>query len=601
MAADFVDHRKIATELTQRAIDRIITIGEAKLRDYWGRYKNRDISTYADYLVRKGIQASKVRNFIYDVRSASLNDIYVPAKIVINLGRSEGAHPYTGDDFLRWVCEPVRDSEKRTTRALVIRGSAGTGKSLFFRHAFFEVQKIVTNQIPILIEARNFNKVRVGGGEALADLETRIYEDFTEIGTRVTREQITNGLKSGLFVFLLDGMDELKGGPVQKHYEAELIKFVRKYHLCPVLVSSRPTERIRSWAEIDACDIAPLDPDTAAELVERLEFDENVKARFTRLMRRDLFRTHYEFVSVPLLCTIMLLTYSETGYISKNRHEFFEDAFNALWSKHDARKDGFERDRYTGLQKAEFLKILSAFAISSYINADYNMKDPQFHQHFDQAVRLSGINCKEEDFLRDLRESTSLAVDDGPYIRFCHRAFQEYFAALFIAEMSDYTIAERLIDEISDRLETDAVLPLVLSVNDEKIEKHWILPRAKMILKFITSTRANLDSYARTATGVDQYSAKNGISDAMNKIRILYRFNPSFDILRPAYDAVRDMNIRIRDMPVKQRINVFERDRNNFADLTERLIAKYERRSSALDQLLSQTEPATAVKDQTVT
>jgi hypothetical protein len=47
--------------------------------------------------------------------------------------------------------------------------------------------------------------------------------------------------------------------------------------------------------------------------------------------------------------------------------------------------------------------------------------------------------------------------------------------------MSDYTIAERLIDKISDRLETDAVIPLVLSLNDEKIEKALILPKAKMI------------------------------------------------------------------------------------------------------------------------
>jgi len=53
MAADFVDHRKIATELTQRAIDRIITIGEAKLREYWARHKNRDISTYANYCTQR--------------------------------------------------------------------------------------------------------------------------------------------------------------------------------------------------------------------------------------------------------------------------------------------------------------------------------------------------------------------------------------------------------------------------------------------------------------------------------------------------------------------------------------------------------------------
>jgi hypothetical protein len=41
------------TELTQRAIDRIITIGEARLKRILGKTQNRDISTYADYLVRK--------------------------------------------------------------------------------------------------------------------------------------------------------------------------------------------------------------------------------------------------------------------------------------------------------------------------------------------------------------------------------------------------------------------------------------------------------------------------------------------------------------------------------------------------------------------
>jgi len=103
-----------------------------------------------------------------------------------------------------------------------------------------------------------------------------------------------------------------------------------------------------------------------------------------------------------------------------------------------------------------------------------------------------------------------------------------------------------------------------------------------------------LNSYARTAMGVE-----NGTGDLMNKIRILYRFSPGFDALLPAYEAARGMNIRVRDLPGRQSGNIFERDRKNFGDLTERLIAKYERRSNALDQLLGHTEPATAIKGQT--
>ena len=118
--------------------------------------------------------------------------------------------------------------------------------------------------------------------------------------------------------------------------------------------------------------------------------------------------------------------------------------------------------------------------------------------------------------------------------------------------MSDYEIAERLMDEISDRLETDAVLPLVLSVNDEKIERHWVLPKAKMVSKFIASTKADLESYARIAVGADRASAKTAISEAMNEIRILHKFDPTLHILRPAYDAAQGMNIRVRKLPLEK-------------------------------------------------
>jgi NACHT domain len=211
MPDGLVDQREIATKLSQRAIDRIITIGEKAIKEYWGRYKNRDASTYADYLVRKGVQANAVRNFIYDRKSASLYDIYVPATIADRGGQ------YTGDDLLLRLCAPEENPRKRAARCLAIVGNAGTGKSLFLKHAFFKIQKIDANKIPVLIEVRTFNRL------PLADLETRIYEDFGATGTAVIREQIVNGLQSGLFAILLDGMDELKG-PVQKHYEAALKK-----------------------------------------------------------------------------------------------------------------------------------------------------------------------------------------------------------------------------------------------------------------------------------------------------------------------------------------------------------------------------------------
>lgn len=571
-----LEQKKIATDITLRAINRVIAASSKKLAEYWTKHRAREVSLYTEYLFRKGVLANTVRNFIYDMKSASLYQIYVPTTITDGL--------FTGDQLLQTLCTPDADKTKRPTRALAIVGNAGTGKSLFMKHAFFYVQKLQAARVPILIEVRTFNRLKK------SDLETKIISDFEAIGTVVTSEQILLGLQAGLFVILLDGLDELKGS-LQKHYESALMEFSIKFPECPILISSRPTQRMYSWENFDIRRIAPLNLLGATDLIGRLEFDENVKAAFKDLLKGSLFRTHYDFVSVPLLCIIMLLTYSDSGYIAKDQPAFFEDAFTALWSKHDGRKVGFERHRFTNLHKSEFARLLAAFAISSYSSADYNMRENHFKRHFEAAVGLSDVHCSESEFLEDLTVSTSLAVEDGPYIRFCHRSFQEYFAAIFICEVADSS-AECLIEDLSDRIETDIVLPLVLAINDEKIEKHWVLPKTKIIREFIEIVGGRLELYIHNVFG--KVETSNPISSTAAKIRNLYKFKPDLETLQAAYDAARDMNISAIDLTTDPSAmeNIFKRDCANFVALNERLIQKYDFKKSALAELLNRDRDA---------
>jgi hypothetical protein len=276
-----VDYRGIATNLSRQAIDHIIATSTKVLKEYWAKFRNRDSSCYAEYLVHKGIQANAVRNFIYDTTSASLHDIYVPTRV--SSEQSPGANPVLGDRLVRFLCEAGRPCPgRRPTRTLAIVGNAGTGKSLFMRYAFFEIQKLHPNRIPLLIEARSFNLL------PLASIGTRIYEDFLEVISSVTREQITNGLEAGLFVILLDGMDELKV-TIKRHYESELTLLARRYPLCPIMVSSRPSETMQSW-NFDIRPLAPLDLSTAESLIRKLTFDEQVKSSFIDLLKNTPIR-----------------------------------------------------------------------------------------------------------------------------------------------------------------------------------------------------------------------------------------------------------------------------------------------------------------------
>ena len=89
------------------------------------------------------------------------------------------------------------------------------------------------------------------------------------------------------------------------------------------------------------------------------------------------------------------------GKISSKRHEFYEDAFNALWRKHDARK-GYQRERYTGLEKTKFLKLLCAFSAVTYIKQAFDIQESDMSNYIEAAVRITNIRVLEENFIKDL-------------------------------------------------------------------------------------------------------------------------------------------------------------------------------------------------------
>jgi hypothetical protein len=582
MASELVDQTTLLTALASHAIDRIQNVGENFLQEYWTKHRGRDLRTYVAYLARKRVKAAFVRNFLFSTSNSSLDDIYIPTII------SEDFR--NGNELLQALCSPnekngqavssVAQSTKaekipdRPTRALGIVGKAGAGKSLFLKHAFFEIQRIDSKRIPLLLEARAFNRAPI------SDLEARIFDDIASLDIQVTPEQIKYGLRSGLFVILLDGVDELKG-KIQSHYYEEIDSFIAKYPLCPILLSGRPTQQLYSLP-ITVREIAPLTRDAAIEMLEKVQYDSAIKRAFIDLVMEKLYTSHYHFVSNPLLCLVMLVTYSDCGRISNSQHEFYEDAFVALWSKHDNRKGGFERDRISNLQKVEFLKLLSAFALSSYNDGDYEMRDAQFNKHFKMAKQLTGISCGGSEFQQDLVVSTCLMVEDGPYIRFFHRSFQEYFAAIFLAE-ADESIVGELAEELSDRLETDSVLPFVLSMNSEKIETNWVLPMVRRILASVPSLDDDILGYSTMTV------ARPGeMADSMRKIRLLYRFRPTTAELQAAHDAGQDMGTLATDLRKTSSSvrRMFLKDRSNIIDLSKRLEKKSQEKTSALKLLL---------------
>ena len=67
-----VDTTKLTTHIAQRAIDRILDFGEAKIKEKWAQHKNKNTASFANYIQAQSKRCALVRTLIYDNQSAHL-------------------------------------------------------------------------------------------------------------------------------------------------------------------------------------------------------------------------------------------------------------------------------------------------------------------------------------------------------------------------------------------------------------------------------------------------------------------------------------------------------------------------------------------------
>lgn len=341
---------------------------------------------------------------------------------------------------------------------------------------------------------------------------------------------------------------------------------------------------VTTWPSVDQFRIAPLTCDGVVDLVGRLEYDNEVKERFCHLVKARLYRTHNELVSTPLLCTIMLLTFSDSGHIARSRHEFYDEAYSALWSKHDSRKDGSERNRFTRLSKIEFDKLLSGVAASSYLTSEFEMREKAFFKHLQTATDLYGIACRGDDFLQDSTVSTSLMIHDGPYIRFCHKSFHEYFTAMFVCD-SDPEISEPLIEEIAGRSDAEDIFRLLYSMDQGLLEKLWVSKSLSLLHREIAKHGGDHFKYALLCFG--DSGAPRGMQNRIRLIGDVYNFRPTSDDLLTAFYAIVDMGQSAAKGASARRFEqMFRADRDNFIRLRQNMKEKSGRKATALSDFI---------------
>jgi predicted NACHT family NTPase len=385
-----------------------------------------------------------------------LDDIYIPLDI------------HQGDK-LHSSNVQTNDAEKLFLGHdhFIIIGLAGAGKSTLTKYLFIELVKL-HKTIPLLIELRIL--------EFKDDFIDSICHYLSNLNFIISKEIMQELLLKGLFTIFFDGLDEM-AIDLQVGFSRRLQEFRDKYHKNNIVIISRPSEYINSYANFEHFEINGLTEIQAIILIQKLPYyDDDVKNKFMRIIDKKLYESHKSFVQNPLLLTIMLMTYSQSADIPDKLCNFYQIAYETLFSHHDAMKGGaYHREKRTKLEMFEFEKLLSCLCFLTLQKGLISIKNKEMLDNIHEVKKFfRGSSFDDEDFKQDLIQSLSIVLQDGMYYQFVHRSFQEYFCAKFIIDhINGDDRIQNILYVFNSKMHLRTVLRLIDDIKPLYLEKYF--------------------------------------------------------------------------------------------------------------------------------
>jgi len=302
--------------------------------------------------------------------------------------------------------------------------------------------------------------------------------------SKATFEKLT---RSGKILFLLDGFDEIKTSQRTSALR-KIDQLTRDFPAANIVVTSRPTDIFNGWGPATIVKIRDYDLPQILDLVDRSPIEGDVKDAFRGKVEYSYIKSHKKFLSNPLLCNMMILTFMRGGDIPKQKHIFYKKAFETLYRHHDDMKFLYKRDYHSELPEDVFTRLWRTFCYFSYSERKFGFDADQLKAFIDKSANYLSVEVDAKAVASDFVESLCIIVKDGEQYSFLHRSFQEYGAALFICSERGVNVFLSL-DRFNDNVNDD-VLELALMTNRELVEQDYILPKLESVIKQMKRLRS---------------------------------------------------------------------------------------------------------------
>ncbi len=400
---------------------------------------------------------SKLKTLIYRNEPVKLKKIYQPLNIIHEGNRIE-------INF---------ENLKKISNNIIIKGTAGSGKSTAMKYLFLDcVENFHT--IPLFVSLRNHN---FDSQKSLYNLivELIIDHDLTS-HKRIAYRMI----KSGVFLIILDGYDELPHDDKNK-FIISLNHFTEHYYTNHIVLTTRPSTNIEFTESFTCVGIDDLAPEEIKDFIYRQKEPEEATHIYNSI--KDIKTTYISsFYKNPLLLSLYILTHSNFADIPIKRSTFYDRVLSTLLIEHDSTsKVAFKRESFSKLNYDNMISILKLLSFLTVYDEQIQFNQVEIKQYLNK-VKSKTLDFNLTAVLNDLLISYSILVDDEGSISFIHRSIQEYLAALFL---KDFSKKELIIRELITNLswQFQEFVKIYNEIDSYSYNKYFIIPSCDDFIK----------------------------------------------------------------------------------------------------------------------
>jgi predicted NACHT family NTPase len=317
---------------------------------------------------------------------------------------------------------------------LVLLGGPGCGKTtllkywtLLFTGNISSTPRPDTNFFPIFIVLRSIRDRDLDLMEIMSEtLERGGFQDANKI--------LTDRLRDGRCLLLLDGLDELERSKVLLVHE-QVRLLIERFPKNKFVLTCRTASYLDNFEGFAEVEIESFDQAQKYSFVE--DWFGRRKASASKLKAVIRSQPHIsELATTPILLSLICILFDRDLALPKNRTELYARAVDAMLRDWDSTRNFRRQSKYESLSDLKKLKLLSYIAFSFFTQNQKIFYSKELIAAVSRYIPRFGIAEDEaHDVIREIASHHGLIVQvSADAYAFSHLTLQEYFTACHVVD-----------------------------------------------------------------------------------------------------------------------------------------------------------------------